>query len=82
MAEPDMEAAWRAEFKRIRETEALHSGNVFPDEPKAAFRWAGDEAEARRLQEEHTLHYLRWTFFAAVAVVIVGLIGVGLSFLH
>jgi hypothetical protein len=79
MADPEVEAARRAEFKRIRETEAFHSGS---DDPKTAFRWAGDEAEARRLQEEHTHHYLRWTFFGAVAVMIVGLIGVGLSFLH
>ena len=54
------------------------------DEPKrqAAFRWLGDEAEARRLREEQTHHYVRWTFFAAVAAVIVGLIGVGLALLH
>jgi hypothetical protein len=79
MADPEVEAAWRAEFKRIRETEAFHSGS---DDPKTAFRWSGDEAEARRLLEEHTHHYLRWTFFGAVAVMIVGVIGVGLSFLH
>ena len=29
-----------------------------------------------------THHYVRWTFVAAVAAVIVGLIGVGLTFLH
>ena len=54
------------------------------DEPKrqAAFRWLGVEAEARRLREEQTHHYVRWTFFAAVAAVIVGLIGVGLTLLH
>ena len=79
MAEPNVEAAWRAEFKRIHATEAFHSGS---DDPKATFRWSGDEAEAQRLQEEHTHHYLRWTFFGAVAVMIVGLIAVGLSFLH
>ena len=81
MAEPNVEAAWRAEFKRIHATEAFHSANVFPEDPKAAFRWSGDEAEARRLQEEHAHHYLRWTFLSTVAVMIVGLIGVGLSFL-
>ena len=79
MAEPEVEAAWQAEFKRIHDTEAFDSGL---DDPMAAFRWSGDEAEARRLQEEHTHYYLRWTFFGAVAVMIVGLIGVGLSFLH
>jgi hypothetical protein len=87
MAEPEVEAARRAEFKRIGETqlrEALNSGGGFADEPKrqAAFRWLGDEGEERRLREEKTYHYVRWTFFAAIAVVIVGLIGVGLTFLH
>jgi hypothetical protein len=48
--------------------------------PEAAFRWSGDEAEARRLQEQHAHHYLRWTFVGAFAVMIVGVIGVGLSF--
>jgi hypothetical protein len=78
MAEPEVEAAWRAEFK-LHDTEAFHSG---ADDPKAAFRWSGDEAEARRLQEEHTHHYLRWTFVGVFAAMIVGVIGVGLSFLH
>ena len=76
MAEPEVEAALRAEFRRIHETEAFDSG---PD--AANFRWSGDEAEARRLQEEHAHHYLRWTFVGAFAVMIVGLIGVGLTFL-
>jgi hypothetical protein len=79
MAEPEVEAAWRAEFKRIHDVEAP---DRVPDDPKAAFRWSGDEAEARRLQEEHTHHYLRWTFAGVFAAMIVGAIGVGLSFLH
>ena len=78
MAEPEVEAAWRAEFERIHETETFDS----PDDPMAAFRWSGDQAEARRLQEEHTHHYLRWAFVGAFAAVIVSVIGVGLSFLH
>jgi hypothetical protein len=79
MAEPEVEAAWQAEFKRIHDTEAFDSGL---DDPMAAFRWSGDEAEAQRLQEEHNHHYLRWTFVGAFAAVIVSVIGVGLSFLH
>jgi len=87
MAEPEVEAAWRAEFKRIGEAQlrdALNSSSGFIDESKrqAAFRWLGDEAEAQRLREEQTHHYIRWTLVAAVAAVIVGLIGVGLTFLH
>ena len=77
MAGPEVEAAWRAEFKRIHDTEAFHNAS---DDPEAAFRWSGDEAEARRLQEEHAHHYLRWTFVGAFAVMIVGVIGVSLSF--
>ena len=87
MAEPEVEAAWRAEFKRIgvaQLRDALNGGSGFTDEPKrqTAFRWLGDEAEAQRLREEQTHHYLRWAFFAAIAAVIVGVIGVGLTFLH
>ena len=81
MAEPNVEAAWRAEFKRFHATETYRNANVFPDDPKAEFRWSGEDAEVRRLQEEHTHHYLRWTFLSTVAVMIVGLIGVGLSYL-
>ena len=32
--------------------------------------------------EEQTHHYVRWIIFAAVAAVIVGVIGAGLTFLH
>ena len=79
MAEPEVEAAWRAEFERVQDTEASNSG---ANDPKAALRWSGDAAEVRRLQEEHTQHYLQWLSVGAFAVVIVGVIGAGLSFLH
>ena len=87
MADPEVEAAWRAEFERIGETQlrdALNGGVGIADEPKrqAAFRWLGDEAQARRLREEKTYHYVRWTYFAAIAAVIAGLIAVGLALLR
>ena len=77
-----MEAAWSAEFNRVGET-PLNSGDGFVDESKrpAGFRWPGDEAEARRLQEEHTHHYIRWAFFVAVAAVIAFLIAAGVALL-
>jgi hypothetical protein len=87
MAEPEVEAAWRAEFERSGATE-LHgvpnSDGASTDELKrqAAFRWLGDEAEAQRLQQEETYHYVRWTFLVAVAAVIAGLIALGLSLLR
>ena len=83
MAEPEVEAAWRAEFERsgMKELRDAPGGNGLTDELKtqAAFRWLGDEAEAQRLQQEHTYHYVRWTLLVAVAVVIAGLIAVGLA---
>jgi hypothetical protein len=67
-------------LKRHGAPSSSNSGVGIADEPKrqAAFRWLGDEAQSR-LREEKTHHYVRWTFFAAVAAVIVGLIGVGLT---
>jgi hypothetical protein len=87
MAEPEVEAAWRAELNRIGEAkrhDALNSSSDFTDELKrqASFRWLGDDAEAQRLREEHTHHYVKWALIAAIAAVIVGVIGVGLTFLH
>jgi hypothetical protein len=85
MAEPEVEAAWRAEFKRSGVTQtrdALSVGGFTDEKRQAAFRWLGDEAEAQRLQQQQTYHYIRWTFLIAVAVVIASLIVVGLSLLR
>jgi len=87
MAEPEVEAAWRAEFKRSGSTQlgdAPNGGGGSADKLKrqVAFRWLGDEAEARRLQQEKTYHYVWWTLLVAVAAVIAGLIAVSLSLLR
>ena len=57
MAEPEVEAAWRAEFESSGVTQirdALGGGGLADEKSQAAFRWLGDEAEARRLQQEQT----------------------------
>ncbi len=86
MAEPEVEAAWRAELKRSGATQLrdANTGGGVTNELKtrAAFRWLGDEAETQRLQQEHTYHYVRWTFLIALAAVIAGLIAVGLAVLR
>jgi hypothetical protein len=86
MAEPEVEAAWRAELKRSGATQlrdANTDGGVTNESKmQAAFRWSGDEAEAQRLQQEHTYHYVRWIFLLAIAAVIAGLIAVGLALLR
>jgi hypothetical protein len=86
MAEPEVEAAWRAEFERsgAKELRDALNSDGFTNELKrqAAFRWLGDEAEAQRLQQEQAYHYVRWTFLVAVAAVITGLNAVGLAVLR
>ncbi len=87
MAEPEIEAAWRAEFKRIGETEirdAPNGDDSYTDELKRepTFHWVGDEAEVRRLHEGHTYHYVRWTFLVALVAAIAVLIAVGLALLR
>jgi hypothetical protein len=63
MAEPEVEAASRAEFERsgVKELRDAPSDDGLTDELKrqTAFRWLGDEAEAQRLQQEQTHHYRR-----------------------
>ena len=86
MAEQEVGAAWRAEFERSSVTQIRDalSGGEFTDELKrrGALRWLGDEAEAQRLQQQQTYHYVRWTFLVAIAAVIAGLIAVGLALLR
>ena len=70
MAEPEVGAAWRAELKRSGATQLrdANTGGGVTNELKtrAASVWLGDEAETQRLQQEHTYHYVRWTFLVAV----------------
>jgi hypothetical protein len=84
MAEPEVEAAWRAEFRRSGATQFRDADCDNADKLKtpAAFRWRGDEAEARRLQDGHIYHYARWMFLIALAAVIAGLIAVCLALLR
>jgi hypothetical protein len=84
MAEPEVEAAWRAEFERsgAKELRDALDGDGNELKRQAAFRWLGDEAEAQRLQREQTYHYVRWTFLVVLGVVIASLIAVGLALLR
>jgi hypothetical protein len=86
MAEPEVEAAWRAELKRSGATQlrdANTGGGITTElNTQAAFRWLGDEAEAQRLRQEHSYHYVRWTILVAIAAAIASLIVVGLALLR
>jgi hypothetical protein len=79
MTDYEDEAVWRAEFDRLGEDQvtALLENKMVP-EPKrqVGFRWLSERATARRNREGRTFNYVRWTFFAAIAAVIVGVIGI------
>jgi hypothetical protein len=49
MAEPEVEAAWRAEFERTHATEQFDNDNIFLGDPKAALRWSGDQVEVNTM---------------------------------
>ncbi|MGA8651341.1 MAG: hypothetical protein WB677_12065 [Xanthobacteraceae bacterium] len=79
MTSPQEEAAWRTEFERFGEEQtrhALYSGQFPESKRQFAFRWLGDQATDRRVREEQTYKYVRWTFFAALVAVIVGIVGI------
>jgi hypothetical protein len=59
MAEPEVEAAWRAEFERAGEgCDYLLNGSLTDDTTEeTTFRWLGDESEVQRLREEREHHY-------------------------
>jgi hypothetical protein len=83
----DQEAIWRREFERIGEEQVydnVKQGAIYNDEAKrqAAFRWLGDVARERRAREVQTNNYARWTFFAAVVAVIVGIVGIIATLRH
>jgi hypothetical protein len=87
MADSSNETLWREEFERLREMQVsdnVKQGAIYNDEAKrqAAFRWLGEQARARRAREVQTSVYARWTFFAAVAAVIVGFIGIAVTLLR
>jgi hypothetical protein len=78
---------WRDEFERLGEFlvyENVKQGAIYNDEAKrqAAFRWLSEQATERRQREAQTLDYVRWTYYAAIAAVGVGLISIAVAFLH
>jgi hypothetical protein len=79
MADTQDELVWRAEFERFGEEQvrsSLSSG-LFPEAKRQfAFRWLGDEALASRHREQQIYSYVRRTYLAAVAAVIVGIVGI------
>jgi hypothetical protein len=78
------EEEWIAEFEAVGESELrdrLYRGSGIHPEAKfhTAVRWLREQAKARRLREEQLHRYVCWTLCAAVLSVIVGVIGVAVT---
>jgi hypothetical protein len=87
MPRENIKPEWRAEFERLGEFlvyENVKQGAIYNDEAKrqAAFAWLSEQATERREREAQTLDYVRWTYYAAIAAVGVGIIGIAVAFLH
>jgi hypothetical protein len=94
MPPENIKPEWRAEFERLGEFlvyENVKQGAIYNDEAKrqAAFRWLSEQAIERREREAQTFkrdtktyEYVRKTYYAAIAAVVVGVIGVAVAFLH
>ncbi len=87
MADSSNETLWREEFERLGEMQVydnVKQGAIYNDEAKrqAAFRWLGEVAREQRAREVRTYEYARWTFLAAVAAVIVGIVGILVTLMH
>jgi hypothetical protein len=79
------EARWRAEFDKIgvHEVQAHLARNEYvPAQRVTAFWWLKDRQEQQDRREEATYRYVRWTFYAALAAVIVGVVGVLVTLVH
>jgi hypothetical protein len=74
------EAEWRAEFEGLGELlvyDNARQGAIYNDEAKrqAALRWLSEQDRSRRKREVRTLQVAWWTLLAAIAAVLVGIIG-------
>ena len=83
----DEQADWRGHFEKIGETrvhQLLLKGAISANDPRRTFalEWLSKQEAARRHREQEAYSYTQWTFYAAVAAVIVGMIGVVATLIH
>lgn len=83
----DREAQWRAGFEEAgREaiSNFIYRGHDSFGEPKRqyAFRWLREQEKAVLSRDAQLRCYVQWTFWAAVAAVIVGVVGVAVTWVR
>jgi len=76
----DKEAEWRAAFERDGECLVYNAINgrtcgIYPEDKRQyAIRCLRNREQARKVREQQTYWYIRWTFWAAVIAALVGVI--------
>ncbi len=83
----DGQANSRAQFENIGETQLyqlLSKGAISASDARhtPALEWLREQEVARRLREQKAYSYTQRTFWAAVAAVMVGMIGVVATLIH
>ena len=80
---------WNAEFEKLgvdQVTELVRNGIIPESKRQAGFRWLGAQALKERARDNKTFEYVQHTYYAAVAAVVVGVIGIVITliaaFLH
>ena len=87
MPDNEHEIKWRAEFDAAGEHEVrdrLSKPAHMNHEPQRqfAFRWLREQEQYKKVREQQMYSYARWTLWAAAAAVVVGVIGVLVTWLH
>ena len=77
----DEQAKWRIEFEEAGESDVRQNflnGAIYNSPPKRDFarQWLREQERARELREQQIFSYSRRTYWAAIAAVIVGGIGI------
>jgi hypothetical protein len=87
MPDSEEERAWRADFEangeRLTHDTLYRGAGIYP-EPKRQFalRWLREKEAERNAYERSMFRYVRWTLWAAVAAVVVGVIAILVGWFH
>jgi hypothetical protein len=83
----DDEARWREEFEAAGEVEVQRKVNSqyfrkTPEKGSFAQRWLDEKATARLSREIGLFSYAKRTYWAALVAVLVGILGIVVTWLH
>ncbi len=85
MADTEQEAEWRKQFEANgREAVRIfcRDGSISGEMRNFAYRWFKEIDDACEARDRDAQWYSKWTFWAAVAAVVVGIIAVVATLMH